>query len=332
MFSVFIHPALIKVEESSGVSEARFAARNMARALDFDEAGAERAAIVATEICTNLLKHAGGGSLCLAPNRERAIELLGLDRGPGMSNLRQCLADGYSTTGTPGTGLGAISRLSAFSEAYSQPGRGTAIFSIVVGKAGAKQPAPNISGVQANKPGQEVCGDAWGWKPARIGNTVVVADGLGHGPDAAAAARCAMEIFHKHSDASPRDILESIHLGLKHTRGAAVSVASMDEDRRIVAFAGLGNVSGYVCETGQPRRQFVSMNGTAGLEARTSFREFSYPWPRGSAVVLHSDGLTSHWGLDDYPALISRGPALLAGVLFRDFSRGTDDATVVAAV
>ncbi len=332
MFSVFIHPALIKVDESSRVAEARFAARNMARALDFDEAGAERAAIVATEICTNLLKHAGGGTLCLGPNREHALELLGLDRGQGMTNVRACQADGYSTTGTPGTGLGAIHRLSAFSEAYSQAGRGTAIFSIVVSKAGAKQPAPNVSGVQASKPGQEVCGDAWGWKPARIGNTVVVADGLGHGPDAAAAARCAMEIFHKHADASPKDVLESIHLGLRHTRGAAVSVASMNEERRVVEFAGLGNVSGYVCEAGQPRRQCVSMNGTAGLEARTSFREFSYPWPEGSAVVLHSDGLATHWNLDDYPGLIARGPALLAGVLFRDFLRGNDDATVVAAV
>jgi anti-sigma regulatory factor (Ser/Thr protein kinase) len=326
-------PALLKVEDSSRTSEARNVARKFARSLGFDEEGVERAAIVASEACTNLLKHAGHGILHLSVNPEDlSIELLALDRGPGMKNWRECVRDGFSTTGTAGTGLGAIERLSAFSDAYSQTGKGTVLYAVIAKTKGKRKSAPRISGVQAPKPGQDVCGDAWGFKPGIAGATLLVADGLGHGPDAAAASRCAMEIFQRHAIASPKDVLESVHRGLRSTRGAAVTVASMDEDRRLVVVAGLGNVTAFVCEKNGSRRQAVTMNGTAGVESRATFREFTYPGPEGSSVVLHSDGLTSHWDPSAYPALLCRAPGVIAGVLFRDFSRGNDDATVMVAV
>ena len=47
------------------------------------------------------------------------------------------------------------------------------------------------------------------------------------------------------------------------------------------------------------------------------------------AVVLHSDGLSSRWNLGTYPGLARRHPMLVAGVLYRDFGRRTDDAAVV---
>jgi len=48
-------------------------------------------------------------------------------------------------------------------------------------------------------------------------------------------------------------------------------------------------------------------------------------------LVLHSDGLVSHWSLDAYPGLAARDPSLIAGILYRDFTRGRDDVTVVVA-
>jgi anti-sigma regulatory factor (Ser/Thr protein kinase) len=324
---------MFKVDDSSRTPEARNAARRMAQNLGFDEAAAERAAIVTTEACTNLLKHAGGGTVLLAENGEDlSMEMFALDRGPGMLDWNECLRDGYTTTGTSGNGLGAIARLSAFSDAYSQAGRGTVLFALLTKDENPKAAAPRICGVQAPKPGQEVCGDGWSFKKGRAGAIVVLADGLGHGPDAAEAARCAIEIFHRHTGESPKELLESIHQGLRHTRGAAVSVAETDEERRTVVFAGLGNVAGYVCEKGAVRRQLITMNGTAGMDGRNVFREFSYPWPEEAVLVLHSDGLVSHWDLGDYPALITRGPSLIVGVLFRDCCRGNDDATVMAAI
>ena len=60
-------------------------------------------------------------------------------------------------------------------------------------------------------------------------------------------------------------------------------------------------------------------------------QEFTYPWPPGAILVLHSDGLLSHWTLDRHPGLAARHPMLLAGILYRDFRRGRDDTTVVVA-
>ena len=59
------------------------------------------------------------------------------------------------------------------------------------------------------------------------------------------------------------------------------------------------------------------------------FRQYQYPWPAGALLVMHSDGLASHWSLDSYPGLRLRHPALVAAVLYRDHQRGRDDVTVV---
>ena len=58
-------------------------------------------------------------------------------------------------------------------------------------------------------------------------------------------------------------------------------------------------------------------------------REFSYPWPEAGMLVLHTDGLSTATGLDSDPSLAQRDPSLIAGVLYRDYSRGNDDSTVV---
>ena len=79
---------------------------------------------------------------------------------------------------------------------------------------------------------------------------------------------------------------------------------------------------------GDPRRQMVSYNGTAGHYAH-KIRDFTYPWTSDSILVLHSDGLTTHWSVDKYPGLYRSHPSIVAAVLFRDFQRGSDDATVV---
>ena len=73
----------------------------------------------------------------------------------------------------------------------------------------------------------------------------------------------------------------------------------------------------------------LSHNGILGHQVR-KFAQFSYPFPRGALYIAHSDGLAARWDLGAYPGLESRHPALIAAVLFRDYERGRDDATVVA--
>jgi anti-sigma regulatory factor (Ser/Thr protein kinase) len=309
--------------------------------LDFDENMAEKAAIVVTEACTNLLKHANNGQIIIrravgvaahphsGPPAE-LLEILVLDRGPGIASVEESLQDGHSTTGTSGNGLGAITRLASYTEIYSRPGRGTVLLARIAADGREILAPGEVGAVQVPKPGEEVCGDQWGSTGNLARRTFLLADGLGHGPDAARAAAMAVDTLYKYPNLSVTGMLTAVHDALRSTRGAAVAVADVDKGRGTVAFGGLGNISATIFADGSPPRRMVSTNGTAGVEAR-HLREFTYPWADGAILVLHSDGIGTHWNLSDYPGLHQNDPAIIAGVIYRDFSRGNDDATIVVA-
>jgi hypothetical protein len=78
----------------------------------------------------------------------------------------------------------------------------------------------------------------------------MVADGLGHGPLAAKAAMEAVRVFSECAAGSPGELIEAVHGPLRATRGAAVAVASIDLTRRVMTFAGVGNIAGSVLAGG----------------------------------------------------------------------------------
>jgi anti-sigma regulatory factor (Ser/Thr protein kinase) len=331
----------IVVEETSKTGEARRAARKMAVELGFDESLAEQVAIVVTEACTNLLKHAGRGEILLTkvPSEtaggECWLEVLALDRGPGMNNLNRCLQDGYSTGGSAGEGLGAIMRLSSTSDFYTVPEKGTAILArwtsrSAVPRAGDLAKKLSVGAVNVPMPGEEVCGDAWGVEQNDDHTTILVADGLGHGPEAHAASREAVRMLHLNPGLPPKALTERVHQALRSSRGAAVAVARIDSRRGTIVFSGVGNISAQIDGGDKASQHMVSVNGTAGHQTQV-IREFSYRWPEDGLLLLHSDGLTSGTALNAYAGLAARECSLIAGVLYRDFNRGHDDATVVVA-
>jgi anti-sigma regulatory factor (Ser/Thr protein kinase) len=324
----------LPVTDLSQVGEARRAASTLARRLGFNETECGKVALVATEAASNLVKHAREGFF-LAQSIEQdssvGIELIALDKGPGMADIRRCLEDGYSTAGTPGTGLGAIARMSYSWDAYSTASNGTALLARhwLGGSRDGKAAILSVAGVGVPMRGESTCGDSWGSVEENGRSLIVVADGLGHGPDAALASREAVRIFRQNTDRSPAIILQELHRGLRSTRGAAIAVAEVIPAAGTVLFAGVGNIAGIVLD-GASARAMVSHNGTVGHEAR-KFQEFSYSFPRNATLVMHSDGIVTRWSLDGYPGLLVRDPALVAAVLYRDFQRGRDDATVVVA-
>jgi anti-sigma regulatory factor (Ser/Thr protein kinase) len=326
--------AVVLVEDSSQVAAARRVAAGLARALGFDEATSGRVALAVTEAATNLLKHADRGEILLGTARSgghAVIEILALDRGPGMANVDRCLQDGYSTAGSAGTGLGALRRVADTFDVYSRPG-GTALLVRVGPSAQGRPAAPAaavIGGVSVAVAGEEQCGDAWDQEPRAGGLAVLVVDGLGHGAGAAQAAHECVAAFRRHAGAPPAARIAALHQALRATRGAAVAVAEIDAHRRLVCFAGLGNVAGSVYAEGAVRH-LVSHHGTAGHTA-SRIAEYTYPWPPHGVLIMHSDGVASLRDLAPYPGLLQRDPGLVAGVLYRDFSRRRDDATVVVA-
>jgi anti-sigma regulatory factor (Ser/Thr protein kinase) len=328
-----IEHALLRVTDVSTVGEARRAASDLARKIELGETDAGRAALVVTEAATNVVKHGGGGEIFLRELRREAaaagIGILALDRGPGIGRPADALRDGYSTRGTSGTGLGAIARTATRFDLYSALGAGTVI-AAEVWPANALPPRPSLAvgGVVAPYPGEVVSGDAWAAHESPEAMSVIVADGLGHGERAAEAARVAVAAFGRHAGLAPADLLARVHEALRPTRGAAAAIAHVDRRRGVVRFAGLGNISATIV-SGGATRSLVSHHGTAGGVARR-IQEFNYPWSAGDLLVLHSDGIATHWKPDAYPGLAQRDPAIVAAVLYRDHTRGRDDATVVA--
>jgi anti-sigma regulatory factor (Ser/Thr protein kinase) len=325
---------IIRVSDASHAGDARRRAAVCAEQLGLDERARGALAIVVTEVVTNLVKHAGAGTLLLAPageNGNRSLRVLALDKGPGIRDVSAALRDGHSTAGTAGDGLGAIKRLSNIFDIYSAPGLGTAVLAEV---ASHKKVARNPHGIEVGVvsvpiAGEEVCGDGWGAREMPESTLLMVVDGLGHGIMAAEAAREAERIFAESQTESLTSILQDSHDGLKKTRGAAMAVASLNSGRSIVSFAGVGNVRGSII-TPEVSRGLASHNGTLGHQIY-KVQEFSSPWNSHSLLIMHSDGVNSRWDLNSYPGIWSKHPALVAGLLYRDFSRERDDVTVLVA-
>ena len=325
---------IIRVSDLTHAGAARRHAAICAQGTKLAESECGSLALVVTEMATNLVKHAGQGTMIvetIGHNGSSGVRVLGLDKGAGIRDLSAALEDGYSTAGTGGSGLGAIKRLSTTFDIFSAPGLGTAILAeIWPKKATAPQVAPlEVGVVSIPIKGEDVCGDGWGAKKIADSMQLMVVDGLGHGILASEAAREAERVFASSHSNSPAPIMQDAHDSLKKTRGAAMAVASLNLENHIVSFAGVGNVGSSIVTPGASRGM-ASHNGTVGHHLQR-IQEFTFPWNSESILVMHSDGLKSAWDLRLYPGVWSKHPALIAGILYRDFTRERDDVTVLIA-
>ena len=316
----------LRVEDASAVAACRQAVQNMAERLGFPAARIGQLALAVTEAASNLHKHAEQGSLLLCVNRDGpqpGIDLVTIDAGPGVRDVSAALRDGHSTAGTLGIGLGAIQRLADFADLYSRPGHGTSLVARFCVSPPVSQ--PRWAGLIRPITGETECGDAYGVVPADGAVTAVLCDGLGHGPLAAAAAAAGVAAVLDDPAGEPAALLERVHRRMSGTRGGAVGVVQVSG--QLARFAGLGNVAASIVSDGQ-RKSMVSIPGIAGVQART-IRQFEYDVPPGSAVIVHSDGVSSRWEAAALPALEARDPLLIAAVLLAEAGVHRDDAGVL---
>lgn len=323
----------IGVSDASQVGEVRREANRLASQVDLGDSDSGKASIVATELATNLCRYAPGGEVLLrsfAIGEAAGLEILAIDRGPGMPNVARCLEDGYSSGGTPGNGLGAVRRLSAEFDIFSARPGGTVVLARIYKSASSLNAAAHFAWGAINRPAPHeiICGDTWRIAQRSGELSIMVADGLGHGPQAAEAANAAAQVFEKDGFTSPVELLTAADQRMRGTRGAAVAFAHLNTRAETLEFAGVGNIAGSVRPPQSTKgRGLVSHNGTVGVEMR-KVQRFDYECPKDSLLILHSDGLQSRWSFDNYPGLTERHPAIVASVLYRDYCRGRDDVTV----
>ena len=333
---------MFDLQDISSVAVVRRAGAILARELKFDETRAGQLALVITEAATNILKHADDGQILLraiSQDKHCGIEVLVIDKGPGIENFDWHAQDGNSTAGTYGIGLGALRRLSQDFDIYTQPGNGTIIWMLLWSTTEKPKSLPwQIGAICVPLKGEEVSGDNWAVAAYDKKLTLIVADGLGHGPEAAKAADAAIALADNlvipsaNADnagvvQSPAVIMQRAHHALQGTRGAALAIGQINSEVGTLAFAGVGNI-GVCIHYQESRRHLVSHNGIVGSNLR-KVQEFSEKWERDALLIAHSDGINTRWDLDLYPGLVHCHAALIAAVIYRDFSRGRDDSAVV---
>jgi len=164
--------AAFPVTDASQVGDPRRMALWLAEQLGFSDERGGRAALIVSELGTNLVKHARGGEILIRPLTSSAgersgIEIVAVDTGPGMTNPFRSRRDGYSTTGTLGHGLGAIERQADAFDLYSHTG-GTIIVASLWRDprelTSHTRSRYEVGAVHVSKTGEDVCGDAWAWR------------------------------------------------------------------------------------------------------------------------------------------------------------------------
>lgn len=316
---------VLLIEDSSQIGNARRTAQQLAEKNGFDATDAGRVALVATELASNILKHATHGELHLRvlPRASGAgIEILAVDRAAGF-DVDACLADGFSTRGTQGIGLGAVSRQTEVFDVYADS-RGTVLLTRLYPRTD-NAPDPRFGVSHHSLHDDPACGDTWHLTYDGSNISALVIDGLGHGEEAEEAARAGEKAFNHLPFASPTLLLQDLHEAMTGTRGGAVSIAQFDGES--LRFVGIGNIGATLIGP-EKSRGLASHPGIVGGQYRKA-QPFDYAQVNGHLLIMYSDGLQSRWNLQDYPGLVHRHPAVIAAILHRDFCRGRDDVTVL---
>lgn len=178
-------------------------------------------------------------------------------------------------------------------------------------------------------PGEPVSGDCWLADERHGVYRVTVIDGLGHGPDAALAARTARDALVARPELGPAMALEASHDALRGLRGAAISIARIDLQGGLLAYTGIGNVEARLLQDGREQR-LVPVRGIVGHVfrlVRVTEVALAPTW----LLVMHTDGVTGRFELRDLVEPDAPDPATLARTLLERWGRDTDDACVVVA-
>ncbi|HZC27189.1 MAG TPA: SpoIIE family protein phosphatase [Actinopolymorphaceae bacterium] len=291
------------------------------------------AELVATELATNLVRHAKDGGYVLIRGVGEGIELLAVDAGPGMSPAGPSSTPAGPARRVPSgaeglhVGLASVQRLAESFDCYTHRS-GT----VVMARLGVPATDPRIpwrwGAVNIPMGGDGPSGDGWAVVPDRRLCALVV-DGLGHGPAAAAAALAALSTFDAHAGDDPADFARRAHQAMRSTRGGVIGLGVIDPDRDAVRFLGVGNVASQVLIK-RGRSRLIGRDGVLGTEqAPPASHLDTGPWEPGATLVLSSDGVRAQWELSDYPGLLHHDPTVIAAVLHRDYGEEGDDATVL---
>lgn len=183
--------------------------------------------------------------------------------------------------------------------------------------------------VHRPKPGSHISGDAYLIKETEEAALLCLVDGLGSGEGAAAAAQAAIRCVEANSTLPLSGILVQCHQALKGTRGVVMALLRLSFAQKVGTFTGVGNIGIHVRSTTAMKP--ISGNGIVGYRL-PRLQEFTYPYTPGDLFVLHTDGISSHFTLNDVLELEgTQDMQAMAEAIARRFGKENDDITVLVA-
>jgi len=163
------------------------------------------------------------------------------------------------------------------------------------------------------------------------GVLLAVTDGLGHGPEAAAASERAAVVLREQAERPLRDLVESCHEELRRTRGAVMSLVYVDGRSRSLEWCGIGNVEGVLLRakaTAERASEAISNRGGVVGYRLPSIKIATVPVFPGDIMILATDGIRAGFTSD---VDVEAAPQAIADAVFARHARGTDDALVLVA-
>ncbi|WP_345953503.1 SpoIIE family protein phosphatase [Mucilaginibacter sp. PAMB04168] len=292
--------------------------------------------LVLAELTSNLHKYANDGEILVSVGQDALgdyMEIIAIDNGPGMVDPAKMMQDGYSTGSSMGHGLGSISRMSDVFDLYSVKGWGSIILSRLYQSPPDVKKLPlhnlEIKPLVVAKTGETVSGDGTYYKTEGNKVKMLVADGLGHGVEANVAVNEAVKCFETCPHELPVDILRYLHQGIRKTRGMVGTVVTFDVEAKKLQIAGIGNIAAKLLHLGGDVKNQISYNGIIGHNIPNTMNNQQYNFADYSYLILCSDGIKSRLDLNKYQGIGRYDAAVLAAAIYKDFSRRTDDTSVV---
>jgi negative regulator of sigma-B (phosphoserine phosphatase) len=195
------------------------------------------------------------------------------------------------------------------------------------------EPPPLIEWGMAAQPleGEAESGDQYVVRPLPNGVLVAAVDGLGHGPEAAAAARSAVVTLADYAHEPVMSLIKRCHERLIRTRGVVMSLASFNALDNTMTWLGVGNVEGALLRAdgmARPARESILLRGGVVGYQLPALHASILPVTRGDVLILATDGIRGGFVED---VTLSDPPQQIAEHIFARRARGTDDALVLVA-
>ncbi len=179
-------------------------------------------------------------------------------------------------------------------------------------------------------PGETETGDHHLVARTTSGWLLAVADGLGHGPEAAVAGTIFINVLNDHLDETPVNLIRLSHQALKNSRGIACTIMTIDTRQSLLSWIGVGNVEGLVCHPNAEgsRTEYVTMRGGIVGYRLPELQPSYLRLQDGDILALATDGIISEFVNTISPIY---PPEVLANHILDHYAKPIDDALILIA-